>query len=123
LPNVRRRRRRAPGIWRGIFEAPWDWRRDHGQPVATNDNGTAAGACPIKGNLSSSGRRIYHVSGGSFYHANEIDTANDERRFCIEVEAQAAGSRRSKQSCFEARPAMNLDFAGRRVLVRGNARD
>src|SRR6266404_3531394 len=55
------------GMWRGPFEAPWDWRQGKRQgaaqvqsqaPVSGN---TAAGQCVIEGNISSKGERIYHV--------------------------------------------------------------
>jgi hypothetical protein len=52
--------------------------------------------CLIKGNISSTGERIYHVPGGLYYNATVIDTAKGERWFCTEAEAVAAGWRRSK---------------------------
>jgi endonuclease YncB( thermonuclease family) len=85
------------GIWRGTFEAPWDWRRDHGKPLAANDNATNAAGCRIKGNISSSGERVYHMPRGRLYDATRIDTAKGEQWFCSEAEAQAAGWRKSKQ--------------------------
>ncbi|MDP3986002.1 MAG: hypothetical protein Q8P77_01050 [Candidatus Veblenbacteria bacterium] len=51
--------------------------------------------CIIKGNISSSGERIYHVPGGSFYDQTKIDTSNGERWFCSEEEARQAGWRKS----------------------------
>jgi endonuclease YncB( thermonuclease family) len=91
------------GIWRGTFDAPWDWRRGQRQgaaqvqsqaPVASGAN---AGECVIKGNISSKGERIYHLPGGEYYDATVIDTAKGERWFCTEAEAVAAGWRRSKR--------------------------
>jgi len=90
------------GIWRGTFDAPWDWRRGtrqgavqvQTQPQAVS--GTAASQCVIKGNISSKGERIYHVPGGRYYGATVIDAAKGERWFCTEAEAVAAGWRRSK---------------------------
>lgn len=49
----------------------------------------------IKGNISSSGEKIYHVPGGAFYDKTVIDEAKGERWFCTEAEAVAAGWRRS----------------------------
>jgi endonuclease YncB( thermonuclease family) len=49
--------------------------------------------CRIKGNIGSSGNRIYHVPGSSSYNATRIDTAKGERWFCSEAEARAAGWR------------------------------
>ncbi len=90
------------GIWRGTFDAPWDWRRGQRQGAAQVQNrpaasgSTPAGQCAIKGNISSKGERIYHVPGGRYYGATVIDAAKGERWFCTEAEAVAAGWRRSK---------------------------
>jgi hypothetical protein len=59
--------------------------------------GAEAQDCSIKGNVSRSGERIYHVSGGRFYDRTKIDEGAGERFFCSEDEAAAAGWRRSKQ--------------------------
>jgi len=72
-------------------------------PVATvapivAPTATAAKACIIKGNISyNTGEKIYHVPGGQYYDATVINTAYDERWFCTEQEAQAAGWRKSKR--------------------------
>jgi micrococcal nuclease len=50
----------------------------------------------IKGNISSSGERIYHVPGQQFYDQTQIDEASGERWFCTEHEALDAGWRKSK---------------------------
>lgn len=46
----------------------------------------------IKGNISSSGEKIYHAPGGDFY-----DITVAEEVFCTSVEASAAGYRKSKR--------------------------
>jgi hypothetical protein len=51
--------------------------------------------CAIKGNLSRSGERIFHVPDGQFYSRTKIDEGAGERWFCSEQEAVAAGWRRS----------------------------
>jgi hypothetical protein len=52
--------------------------------------------CNIKGNISyTTGERIYHVPGQTYYSATRINR-NGERWFCSEAEAQAAGWRRAK---------------------------
>jgi endonuclease YncB( thermonuclease family) len=96
------------GIWRGTFEAPWDWReaqrkaqaqteaQSPSQTPASGGNVTAVSLCVIKGNISSKGERIYHVPGGLYYNVTVIDTSKGERWFCTEAEAVAAGWRRSK---------------------------
>lgn len=53
--------------------------------------------CRIKGNISLSGERIYHVPGGRWYDRTRIDTLKGERWFCSEDEARAAGWRKSRQ--------------------------
>lgn len=51
--------------------------------------------CLIKGNISSSGEKIYHVPGGAFYAQTIIDPTKGERWFCTEAEALANGWRKS----------------------------
>ena len=58
---------------------------------------TAGKSCRIKGNISRSGERIYHVPGGRWYEATRIDPLKGERWFCSEAEARAAGWRRSRR--------------------------
>ena len=61
-------------------------------------NDTATAACNIKGNISvSTGARIYHVPGQRYYDETTISPIRGERWFCSEVEAQAAGWRRSRK--------------------------
>ena len=52
-------------------------------------NGARKGpaGCTIKGNISSSGERIYHITGGQYYDRTKINTAKGERWFCSEAEA------------------------------------
>lgn len=52
--------------------------------------------CEIKGNISSSGERIYHMPGQRFYDKTVISESAGERWFCTEDEAIAAGWRKSK---------------------------
>ena len=97
------------GIWRGTLVAPWDWRvaqqakeRAGGTRAATVQNASdqpkaQTGDCKIKGNISARGERIYHVPGGEYYNATQINTSKGERWFCSEAEAEAAGWRRSKR--------------------------
>jgi hypothetical protein len=51
--------------------------------------------CVIKGNISSSGERIYHMPFHQHYGRTRIDERKGERWFCNEDEAQAAGWRRA----------------------------
>ena len=52
-------------------------------------------SCNIKGNISSSGEKIYHVPGCSSYNVTKIDEARGEQWFCSEAEALAAGWRKA----------------------------
>lgn len=56
----------------------------------------APGSCDIKGNISSSGERIYHVPGQRYYEVTKIDESKGERWFCSESDAVAAGWRKAK---------------------------
>ncbi|MCW2243167.1 thermonuclease family protein [Azospirillum canadense] len=97
------------GIWAGTFQMPWDYRRDkrggappaasalQEQPPAPQPAVPIGGECLIKGNISASGARIYHVPGAAFYDRTQIDTRKGERWFCSEVEAQNAGWRRASR--------------------------
>ena len=83
------------GMWRGKFVPPWLWRRGERLQAATTPE--SAVGCTIKGNISSSGERIFHVPGGSYYDRTKISTAKGERWFCTEAEAIAVGWRKSKR--------------------------
>ncbi len=82
------------GVWSGKFIMPWDWRRGHRLETA---NVPDDGDCTIKGNISRSGARIYHVPGGRWYDRTKIDPEKGERLFCSDAEAIDAGWRRSSQ--------------------------
>lgn len=55
-------------------------------PVQASSTTIASGACYIKGNIGSGGKKIYHVPGGAFY-----DRTKPEQCFNTEAEAVAAG--------------------------------
>lgn len=52
--------------------------------------------CNIKGNISSSGEKIYHTPGQKYYDKTVIDESKGERWFCTEEEALNSGWRKSK---------------------------
>lgn len=53
-------------------------------------------ACNIKGNVSYSGEElIYHVPGQHYYAEARISYTKEERWFCSEGDARAAGWRRA----------------------------
>jgi endonuclease YncB( thermonuclease family) len=78
----------AIGLWSAPAMPPWEWRRIGSQQ-------TTSTGCNIKGNIGSSGKRIYHVPGGRWYGKTKINESKGERWFCSEEEARAAGWKRS----------------------------
>src|SRR5262245_26662137 len=52
--------------------------------------------CNIKGNISASGERIYHMPGQRYYAATHISTQRGDRWFCSEEEARKAGWRKAR---------------------------
>ncbi|WP_363352344.1 phospholipase D-like domain-containing protein [Methylocystis echinoides] len=52
-------------------------------------------SCLIKGNISRSGERIYHVPGDHTYARVRMDKGRDKRWFCTEEQAVAAGWRKA----------------------------
>lgn len=88
-------RRAQRGLWLGDaadLVMPWDWRAAELSPP---DSAGPAG-CPIKGNISRSGR-IYHLPGQQDYDSARIDESRGERWFCSEAEAHAAGWRAARR--------------------------
>ena len=51
------------------------------------------GRCDIKGNISDSGERIYHMPGQRYYKDTKIDLRRGERWFCSPASAERAGWR------------------------------
>lgn len=81
-------RGRGAGIWQAPTTTAWDYRAGR---WTTADN-AVPGDCPIKGNITSSGR-IYHMPWSPWYEKVRIDERKGERWFCSEREAVAAGWR------------------------------
>jgi hypothetical protein len=73
---------------------PWEWRA--AEKTQTVSPPVAQGSCVIKGNISKSGERIFHVPGNRYYDKTTIDEGSGERWFCSESEAIAAGWRPAK---------------------------
>lgn len=88
------------GIWAGAFEPPSEFRRHERSaavtPSVSGSRPSTPAGCSIKGNISRSGARIYHVPGDRDYAATRISEARGERWFCSETEAVAAGWRRAR---------------------------
>ncbi len=68
---------------------------ESGSSGITDQNATAEN-CQIKGNISSTGEKIYHVPGQRYYNQTVVDESKGERWFCSEDDAQQAGWRKSK---------------------------
>lgn len=83
------------GIHAGRFERPSAVRA--GRAMAGAAHTQSVSGCAIKGNLSSSGERIYHVPGQHDYDRTRISPRKGERWFCSEAEARAAGWRRARR--------------------------
>jgi endonuclease YncB( thermonuclease family) len=82
------------GIWKSNFTEPWHWRR--GKRL-TKTSSHDRENCKIKGNISRSGVRIYHMPGGTYYGRTRITESKGERWFCSEKEAREGGWRKSKR--------------------------
>jgi len=65
---------------------------DGSSTTATRSN-SAGSICNIKGNISSSGEKIYHMPDDEYYDETVINLAKGELWFCSSEEAEAAGWR------------------------------
>ena len=79
-------------IWQSESQLAWEYRADRWARAATE----APEGCPIKGNISKKGERIYHAPWSPAYAKTRIDESRGERCFCDEVEAIAAGWRAAR---------------------------
>lgn len=82
------------GLWNGQFVEPWNWRK--GIRIVKDQIETSR-ECLIKGNISSSGEKIYHVPVGQYYNKTKISKNKGEKWFCSEEDAIKMGWRRSKR--------------------------
>ncbi|MDR0137021.1 thermonuclease family protein [Metabacillus idriensis] len=85
-------RKKEIGIWSIENYATEDEGFNGGEEKAEAPKEEPAGACTIKGNISSSGDKIYHMPEGQYY-----DVTKEEEMFCSEEEAAGAGYRASKR--------------------------
>jgi endonuclease YncB( thermonuclease family) len=90
----RRAKTEQIGLWRGAAAAPWDWRAE--ARAGAEQAAPASPDCRIKGNVSTSGARVYHMPGGRFYERTRIDPRRGEAWFCDEEAARGAGFRPSR---------------------------
>lgn len=84
------RRVKAGLIGTGV-QSPADFRASERRAAAKWDLVAAPEGCVIKGNISSKGKRIYHVPGQRWYDETRISTGKGERWFCSESDARNAG--------------------------------
>lgn len=54
-------------------------------------------ACLIKGNVTSSGDKIFHIPGGVYYDRVKVDFAQGDAYFCTEGQAIGEGFRKSSR--------------------------
>ncbi|SMX43694.1 thermonuclease family protein [Maliponia aquimaris] len=85
---------RRAGLHATGIQSPEAYRRTERRILAAQHMAFAPEGCVIKGNVSSSsGARIYHMPGQTWYAGTKISEARGERWFCSEAEARAAGWR------------------------------
>ncbi|HKX77568.1 MAG TPA: thermonuclease family protein [Novosphingobium sp.] len=89
VPAEDRARSARRGIWAMGFERAEDFRRAR----RASDPSPQSSRCRIKGNISASGDRIYHVPGSRSYADVRISPAKGERWFCSVEQARRAGWR------------------------------
>ena len=84
------------GLHGYLMVRPEDHRRAVREERA-QENAAPNADCPIKGNVNSKGRRIYHMPGQADYARTVIRPETGEHWFCDEAAARAAGWRRAKR--------------------------
>lgn len=65
------------------------------QTTTQTISNTSSNSCTIKGNISSTREKIYHMIGCGSYTKTVIDESKGERWFCTEQEAVSAGWRKA----------------------------
>ncbi len=84
------------GVFASENTPPWDFRSGAWQTAAAQTGRSADGrACPIKGNVSRNGDRIFHMPWQKDYGRVRIEGHPEKRWFCDENEAVAAGWRKA----------------------------
>lgn len=82
--------RQRVGVWQSPTETPWDYRA---KKWGAAEAQSPSQKCPIKGNISRKGEKIYHVPWSRDYAKTKIKPGSGERWFCSEDEAVSAGWR------------------------------
>lgn len=94
------------GAWYGTFTEPETYRRTgSGKSVAAASRATnVSNRCNIKGNITSTGRRLYHLPGDPNYLATR-----QEVMFCSDAEAMAAGFARPNRLQSQAPSSVSVE--------------
>lgn len=83
------------GLWNGCGSESSAKSVFQSQTQSSTSEQKSGNNCSIKGNISASGEKIYHISGCGSYLKTRIDEQHGERWFCSEKEAQSAGWRKA----------------------------
>lgn len=84
------------GLWSSCQILPSSDSPTPNAPTSTNNQQQTTNSCLIKGNIGSTGDKIYHLPGCGSYEKTAIDESRGEKWFCAEDEAQSAGWRKAK---------------------------
>lgn len=91
----REARAKKIGVFAAENEPPWGYRARRWEAASRTEPDGTDKDCPIKGNISRKGERIYHLPWQLDYGRTRIDTGKGERWFCDEGEAVSAGWRKA----------------------------
>lgn len=80
------------GLWNAC---PLDASKSATVPKEDISQENTSGDCTIKGNIGTTGEKIYHLVGCGSYAKTTIEENRGEKMFCSEAEAQAAGWRKA----------------------------
>lgn len=84
------------GVFAALNEPPWAFRARRWDGAVESAEADKRRDCPIKGNISRSGERIYHMPWQASYARTTVNEKEGERWFCNEGEAERAGWRRAR---------------------------
>lgn len=99
LPDEIAARRDKLALWRSKFERPAAWRASQrkAREASRVPQTPPSADCNIKGNISRSGTRIFHMPGQRDYGRTRINEDNGERWFCTPDNAREAGWRQARR--------------------------
>lgn len=80
------------GLWGDMCQTQWE---EVAMAPLTVGASQADSSCEVKGNISSSDEKIYHVPGCDSYNQTRISESKGEQWFCSEQEALDAGWRKA----------------------------